>query len=65
MSRSAIVSPDTQGANHGHITGPLEAGGLLIGRQMRTAVDKLIDLLAIDANGTVIIIALKHWIRWD
>ncbi|WP_217694018.1 hypothetical protein [Chromohalobacter japonicus] len=29
---------------------------LLIGRQVRTAFDKLIDLVAIDANGTVIII---------
>lgn len=33
---------------------------LLIGRQVRTAYDKLIDLLAIDANGTVIIIELKR-----
>lgn len=33
---------------------------LLIGRQVRTAFDKLIDLLAIDANGTVIIIELKR-----
>ncbi|WP_202114735.1 hypothetical protein [Vreelandella zhuhanensis] len=33
---------------------------LLIGRQVRTAFDKLIDLMAIDANGTVIIIELKR-----
>ncbi|MDR5900120.1 endonuclease NucS [Halomonas vilamensis] len=33
---------------------------LLIGRQVRTAFDKFIDLLAIDANGTVIIIELKR-----
>ena len=33
---------------------------LLIGRQVRTAFDKLIDLLAIDANGTVVIIELKR-----
>lgn len=33
---------------------------LLIGRQVRTAFDKLIDLLAIDANGSVIIIELKR-----
>ncbi|WP_282041067.1 endonuclease NucS domain-containing protein [Halomonas alimentaria] len=33
---------------------------LLIGRQVRTAFDKLVDLLAIDANGTVIIIELKR-----
>ncbi|WP_275286089.1 endonuclease NucS domain-containing protein [Halomonas elongata] len=33
---------------------------LLIGRQVRTGFDKLIDLLAIDANGTVIIIELKR-----
>ncbi|MBY5924043.1 MULTISPECIES: endonuclease NucS [unclassified Halomonas] len=33
---------------------------LLIGRQVRTGFDKLIDLLAIDANGTVIVIELKR-----
>lgn len=33
---------------------------LLIGRQVRTAFDKLVDLLAIDANGTVIVIELKR-----
>lgn len=33
---------------------------LLIGRQVRTAFDKLVDLLALDANGTVIIIELKR-----
>ncbi|MCK0744273.1 endonuclease NucS domain-containing protein [Chromohalobacter nigrandesensis] len=33
---------------------------LLIGRQVRTGFDKLIDLLAIDANGTMIIIELKR-----
>ncbi|MGC9457128.1 MAG: hypothetical protein ACP5DC_06350 [Halothiobacillaceae bacterium] len=33
---------------------------LLIGRQVRTAFDKLVDLLAIDANGTLIIIELKR-----
>ena len=33
---------------------------LLIGRQVRTAFDKLVDLVAVDANGTVIIIELKR-----
>lgn len=33
---------------------------LLIGRQVRTAFDKKIDLLALDANGSVIIIELKR-----
>ncbi|MGS2745054.1 endonuclease NucS domain-containing protein [Halomonas sp. LS-001] len=38
----------------------LNQGWLLIGRQVRTVFDKFIDLLAIDANGTVIIIELKR-----
>lgn len=33
---------------------------LLIGRQVRTAFDKKIDLLALDASGSVIIIELKR-----
>ena len=33
---------------------------LLIGRQVRTGFGKLIDLLAVDANGTVIVIELKR-----
>jgi len=33
---------------------------LLIGRQVRTAFDKFVDLLAVDANGTVIVIELKR-----
>ncbi|MCT8467534.1 hypothetical protein KZO85_02975 [Chromohalobacter canadensis] len=33
---------------------------LLIGRQVRTGFEKLIDLLAVDANGTVIVIELKR-----
>ncbi len=37
----------------------LNTDWLLIGRQVRTAYDKYIDLLAMDANGTVIIIELK------
>lgn len=32
---------------------------LLVGRQVRTAYDKYIDLLAMDANGSIIIIELK------
>ena len=38
----------------------LNADWLLIGRQVRTGFDKLIDLLALDANGSVIIIELKR-----
>ena len=34
----------------------LNADWLLIGRQVRTRYDKFIDLLAMDANGSVIII---------
>lgn len=33
---------------------------LLIGRQVRTRYDKLIDLLAMDANGSIIIVELKR-----
>jgi hypothetical protein len=33
---------------------------LLIGRQVRTSYDKLIDLLAVDANGSIIIVELKR-----
>ena len=33
---------------------------MLVGRQVRTAFEKLVDLLAIDANGTVIVIELKR-----
>ena len=33
---------------------------LLIGRQVRTSFDKCIDLMALDANGSVIIIELKR-----
>lgn len=33
---------------------------LLIGRQVRTSYDKLIDLLAMDANGSIIIVELKR-----
>lgn len=38
----------------------LHSGWLIIGRQVRTAFDKYIDLLAIDASGSVIIIELKR-----
>lgn len=38
----------------------LNADWLLIGRQVRTNYDKLIDLLAMDANGSVIIVELKR-----
>jgi hypothetical protein len=41
-------------------TSILNRDWLLLGRQVRTAFDKFIDLLAIDANGTVIIIELKR-----
>ncbi|CCQ12022.1 hypothetical protein PALB_29230 [Pseudoalteromonas luteoviolacea B = ATCC 29581] len=38
----------------------LNTNWLLIGRQVRTDFDKYIDLLAIDASGSVIIIELKR-----
>ncbi|GGX69049.1 endonuclease NucS domain-containing protein [Saccharospirillum salsuginis] len=38
----------------------LNADWLLIGRQVRTSYDKLIDLLAMDANGSIIIVELKR-----
>ncbi|MEH6446020.1 MAG: hypothetical protein V7784_19175 [Oceanospirillaceae bacterium] len=38
----------------------LNSDWLLIGQQVRTAYDKRIDLLAIDGNGSVIIIELKR-----
>ncbi|MEQ9546410.1 MAG: endonuclease NucS [Marinobacter sp.] len=38
----------------------LNAGWLLVGRQVRTSYDKLIDLLAMDANGSIIIVELKR-----
>jgi len=38
----------------------LNSDWLLIGRQVRTSYDKLIDLLAMDANGSIIIVELKR-----
>ena len=38
----------------------LNSGWMIIGQQVRTAFDKYIDLLAIDASGSVIIIELKR-----
>lgn len=38
----------------------INADWLLVGRQVRTSFDKRIDLLALDANGSVIIIELKR-----
>src|SRR6056297_244038 len=38
----------------------LNSNWLLIGRQVRTSYDKLIDLLAMDANGSIIIVELKR-----
>jgi len=38
----------------------LNADWLLIGRQVRTSYDKLVDLLAMDANGSIIIVELKR-----
>lgn len=38
----------------------LNSDWLLIGRQVRTGYDKLIDLLAMDANGSIIIVELKR-----
>lgn len=38
----------------------LNAGWLILGQQVRTAYNKYIDLLAVDANGSVIIIELKR-----
>lgn len=38
----------------------LNSDWLLIGRQVRTSYDKLIDLLAMDANGSIIVVELKR-----
>ena len=38
----------------------LNSDWLLIGRQVRTSFDKLVDLLAMDANGSIIIVELKR-----
>ncbi|WP_404364865.1 endonuclease NucS domain-containing protein [Marinobacter sp.] len=38
----------------------LNSDWLLIGRQVRTSYDKYVDLLAMDANGSVIIVELKR-----
>lgn len=38
----------------------LNAGWMLIGRQVRTRFGKFIDLLAVDANGSLIVIELKR-----
>jgi len=38
----------------------LNDGWLLIGRQVRTGFDKFIDLLAVDADGSLIVIELKR-----
>lgn len=43
-----------------HDVSILNPDWLLIGRQVRTVFDKLADLLALDANGTVIIAELKR-----
>jgi RecB family endonuclease NucS len=41
-------------------TSILKSGWVIIGQQARAAFDKYIDLLAIDASGSVIIIELKR-----
>lgn len=38
----------------------LNADWMIIGRQVRTSYDKLIDLMAMDANGSIIIVELKR-----